>query len=151
MPIQISQITKSYGVDTILEGISMNIADNEKIGLIGANGAGKTTLLKIIAGELSYDSGTIFTPKDSTIGFLKQNPEDGISLTMWDDIMEIFSDVISIEEQMRDAESKMADTSLNDKQREELLSSYARLSAAFDAKGGFDIHTKIKTLIPKSE
>jgi len=147
MPIQISQITKSYGVDTILEGISMNIADNEKIGLIGANGAGKTTLLKIIAGELPYDSGTIFTPKDSTVGFLKQNPEDGVTLTMWEDIMEIFSDITVVEEQMRETETKMSDVNISDSQREELLSLYSRLSATFDAKGGFDIDTRIKTVL----
>ncbi len=147
MPIQISHLSKSFGIDTILDGISMNIQDNEKVGLIGANGAGKTTLLKIIAGELSYDSGTIFTPKDSTIGFLKQNPEDGITSTMWEDIMEIFSDVTAIEAQMREAEAKMSDVNLSEKDKEELLAQYARLSATFDAKGGFEIHTKIKTVL----
>ncbi len=147
MPIQISQISKSYGVDTILEGITMNISDNERIGLIGANGAGKTTLLKIISGELFHDSGTIFTPKDSTIGFLKQNPEDGITSTMWDDIMEIFSDVTQTEEQMRALETKMSDINLSDSERDNILSSYSRLSAIFDAKGGFEIQTKIKTVL----
>ena len=73
MSMQITSLTKSYGVDLILENITMNISDNEKVGLIGANGAGKTTLLRIISGELGYDSGSIYTPKDSTIGFLKQN------------------------------------------------------------------------------
>jgi len=147
MPIQISSITKSYGVDIILENINMNIADNEKVGLIGANGAGKTTLLKIISGELSYDSGTIFTPKDSTIGFLKQNPEEDVCTTMWEDIMEIFSDITSLEAQMRYAESKMSDPSVADSEKEDIMSSYARLSAEFDAKGGFDINTKIKTVL----
>lgn len=147
MPIQISHLSKSFGIDTILDGISMNIQDNEKVGLIGANGAGKTTLLKIIAGELSYDSGTIFTPKDSTVGFLKQNPEDDITSTMWDDIMEIFSDITSIEFQMREAEAKMSDTNLSEEAREDVLSQYSKLSASFDAKGGFEINTKIKTVL----
>ena len=147
MPIQISQISKSYGIDTILHGITMNIADNEKIGLIGANGAGKTTLLRIIAGEISCDSGTIFTPKDSTVGFLKQNPEDGKTSTMWEDIMEIFSDVTQVEEQMRRLEEKMSNENLSDLEREDVLSSYSHLSAVFDSKGGFDIQTKIKTVL----
>ncbi|MBO5743051.1 MAG: ABC-F family ATP-binding cassette domain-containing protein [Clostridia bacterium] len=147
MPIQISQVSKSYGIDTILHGITMNIADNEKIGLIGANGAGKTTLLRIIAGELSCDSGTIFTPKDSTVGFLKQNPEEGKTSTLWEDIMEIFSDVTQVEEQMRRLEEKMSNENLSDSQREEVLSSYSHLSAVFDSKGGFDIQTKIKTVL----
>ena len=65
MPMQISSLTKSYGTDVILDNISMNIADNEKVAIIGANGAGKTTLLRIIAGELSSDSGSILIPKDT--------------------------------------------------------------------------------------
>ena len=44
------QITKSYGVTPLLDGVTLGIGDNEKIGVIGQNGAGKSTLLKIIAG-----------------------------------------------------------------------------------------------------
>ena len=50
MALQIKNICKSFGTDVILENININIADGEKVGLIGVNGAGKTTLLKIIAG-----------------------------------------------------------------------------------------------------
>ncbi len=147
MPMQITSISKSFGVDTILDGVSLNIADNEKVGLIGANGAGKTTLLKIIAGELSYDSGTIFTPKDATVGFLKQNSDNATTATMWEDIMGIFSDITTIEEQLRALEHKMSDESLTDDAKEELLSSYSYLSASFDAKGGFELSTRIKTVL----
>ena len=106
MPMQITSVSKSFGVDLILDNISMNIADNEKIGLIGANGAGKTTLLRIISGELGYDSGSIFTPKDSEIGFLKQNAVEESENTMWEDVMEIFSDVTSLETELRSLEQK---------------------------------------------
>ena len=147
MPMQITSVTKSFGVDLILENISMNIADNEKVGLIGANGAGKTTLLRIIAGELAYDSGSIFTPKDSTIGFLKQNAVEDTSNTMWEDIMEIFSDVTSLEEEMRSLEVKMSDGSISDQERNSVMDSYSRVSAMFDAKGGFEVRTKIKTVL----
>jgi len=147
MPMQITSVTKSFGVDLILENISMNIADNEKVGLIGANGAGKTTLLRIIAGELAYDSGSIFTPKDSTLGFLKQNAVEDTSNTMWEDIMEIFSDVTSLEEEMRSLEVKMSDGSISDQERNNVMDSYSRVSAMFDAKGGFEVRTKIKTVL----
>ena len=147
MPMQITSVTKSFGVDLILENISMNIADNEKVGLIGANGAGKTTLLRIIAGELAYDSGSIFTPKDSTLGFLKQNAVEDTSNTMWEDIMEIFSDVTSLEEEMRSLEVKMSDGSISDQERNSVMDSYSRVSAMFDAKGGFEVRTKIKTVL----
>ena len=66
---------------------------------------------------------------------------------MWEDIMEIFSDVTKVEEQMRQLEAQMSDETLSDRKREEILSSYSHLSAVFDSKGGFDIQTKIKTAI----
>ena len=147
MPMQITSLSKSFGVDLILENISMNIADNEKVGLIGANGAGKTTLLRIISGELSYDSGSIFTPKDAEIGFLRQNAVDDTTNTMWEDVMSIFSDVTSLEQEMRALENKMADQSLSEDERSDVMNAYSRVSAAFEAKGGFDINTKIKTVL----
>lgn len=147
MPMQITSLTKTFGVDLILENISMNIADNEKVGLIGANGAGKTTLLRIIAGELSYDSGTIFTPKDAAIGFLKQNAVDDTANTMWEDVMDIFSDVTALESEMRSLEEKMSAPDISDGLRSEYMDSYARVSSAFEAKGGFEIQTRIKTVL----
>jgi len=146
MPMQISSLTKSYGTDVILENISMNIADNEKVAIIGANGAGKTTLLRIIAGELSHDSGSILLPKDSKIGFLKQNAVDDSDNTMWEEMMSIFEDVISLESEMRSLEEKMSVTSDAD-EHQSLMDSYSRVSAMFDVKGGFEIQTRIKTVL----
>lgn len=147
MAMQLTSVTKSFGVDLILENITMNIADNEKVGLIGANGAGKTTLLRIIAGELGYDGGSIFTPKDSSIGFLKQNAVEDSANTMWEDIMEIFSEITSLEEEMRTLELKMSDASLSEDEHNQILENYSRSSAAFDAKGGFEVNTRIKTVM----
>ncbi len=147
MAMQITSITKSFGVDLILENISMNINDNEKVGLIGANGAGKTTLLRIISGELSYDSGSIFTPKDASIGFLKQNAVENSANTMWEDVMEIFSDITILENEMRNLEIKMAQDSISDEKRSDIMNSYSRISTEFEAKGGFEIRTRIKTVL----
>lgn len=147
MSMQITSLTKSFGVDLILENITMNISDNEKVGLIGANGAGKTTLLRIISGELGYDSGSIYTPKDSTIGFLKQNAIEDSPNTMWEDVMSIFSDVTSLEEEMRRLELKMSDESLSESEHSDVLDAYSRVSAMFESKGGFEIQTRIKTVL----
>lgn len=49
-------ITKAYGEKPLLGGVSLTVAEGEKVGLIGVNGTGKSTLLKILAGEESPDS-----------------------------------------------------------------------------------------------
>ena len=66
-------IQKSYGIDVILENITFNINEGEKVGLIGPNGAGKSTLFKIITRQLEYDKGDLFIDKNKTIGYLAQH------------------------------------------------------------------------------
>lgn len=145
MALQLSNISKSYGVDVILENISMNINDNEKVGLIGVNGAGKTTLLRIISGELPYDSGTIFTPKDARIGFLKQNSNQDFGKTIWSTMMSVFQDVVQIEEDMRRLELDMNNSSSGDHQR--IMNRYGTLSEQFEKMGGFELRAKIMTIL----
>ena len=59
MSLEIINLTKSYGAQTALNNINLNIDNNEIIGLLGPNGAGKSTLMKSIVGALSYNEGQI--------------------------------------------------------------------------------------------
>lgn len=71
--LHVSNISKSYGVDTVLAGISFVANAGERIGLVGPNGCGKTTLLRIIAGAEAADKGRVrFDPPDLSVGYLAQ-------------------------------------------------------------------------------
>lgn len=67
-------ISKSYGIKTLLKDVSFTIREGEHVGLIGQNGTGKSSLLSILSGEDTADSGIIETSKDYRIGYLKQDP-----------------------------------------------------------------------------
>ena len=60
------RITKSFGVDIILNQITFSVNEGSRLGVVGGNGAGKTTLFNIIAGEMSPDSGEIYKLRDTT-------------------------------------------------------------------------------------
>ena len=70
-----SDISKSYSDRTLFSGLTFNVAAGDRIALIGPNGSGKTTLLDILAGEMASESGSISKRRNSTFGYLKQEPE----------------------------------------------------------------------------
>lgn len=69
-------ITKTYGIQPILEDVSFSISNNERLGLIGPNGSGKTTLMRILAGLEPPDSGTVVSTRPNLrVGYLAQGME----------------------------------------------------------------------------
>jgi len=149
MLLQVSNLTKSYGVDPILSNINLQILERDKIGLVGVNGAGKSTLLKIIAGEMSYDSGDIHKAKETTLGYLAQNSGLQSDRTIIEEMLLVFSDLIAVEQELRELELKIADPSLHDdeKKYQEVLDRYASRSDWYKQNGGFEINTKINSVL----
>ncbi|MBL8824444.1 MAG: ABC-F family ATP-binding cassette domain-containing protein [Planctomycetia bacterium] len=71
--LQITQASKSYGDQILLDGAEATFHDNVKIGFIGRNGAGKSTLLKCILGEEELDRGDIIRSSNLKLGYLRQH------------------------------------------------------------------------------
>ncbi len=71
--IQLTNLSKSFGGQTLFKNLNLKMNANQKIGLIGRNGSGKSTLFKIILGEESHDSGDVSIPKNYKIGTLRQH------------------------------------------------------------------------------
>lgn len=146
MALQVENITKTYGTDVILDSVSLTASDNEKIGLIGANGAGKSTLLKIIAGDMVCDSGRILTPKDCTLGFLRQDASPEAHCTIGEYMMAAFGNLTAMEEELRIMEQKMA-LDMDEEEHTRLLKTYGERSEYFEKRGGFEIKTRIETVL----
>ncbi len=82
--LRVNQVSKSFGLDPLIENITFSVVSGERIGLVGPNGCGKSTLLKIITGEEKADSGTVqYTPADLRVGYLTQGlafePDDTLA------------------------------------------------------------------------
>ncbi|NIK72016.1 ABC-F family ATP-binding cassette domain-containing protein [Paenibacillus sp. BK720] len=149
MLLQLSNISKNYGIDVILSDISMQVLERERVGLVGVNGAGKSTLLKIIAGELSYDSGAIHKAKETRIGYLAQNSGLQSNRTIIEEMRAVFSHLIEAEQELRELERQIADPALHDdsKRYEDVLNRYSRKSDWFREQGGFEINTRINSVL----
>ena len=72
--LDIQNLSKSFGTQTLFHNISFSISEGQRVGLIAKNGAGKSTLLSILTGKESQDEGNIIFKRDLTVGFLEQSP-----------------------------------------------------------------------------
>ena len=83
--LSVHLITKSYGLQTVLQDVSFNISTGERLGLIGPNGCGKTTLLRLLSGKEIPDSGTVaHTRPGLRIGYLPQGFDLDPALTLYE-------------------------------------------------------------------
>src|ERR1051325_5535226 len=70
-----NELTLAFGHQQLLDGVTLAVAAGEKIGLVGRNGSGKTTLLKILAGDMTADSGMLSRRRGLRVGYLPQEFE----------------------------------------------------------------------------
>lgn len=149
MLLQATGITKSYGIQSVLDGISLQVNEKERVGLVGVNGAGKSTFLQILAGEMSFDSGQIHKSKETTIGYLAQNSGLQSDRTIQEEMLAVFAPLIEAEAELRQMEISIADPQLAEdpKRYEELLERYAKRSDWFKDHGGYEMNTRIRSVL----
>ena len=137
--ISVSNLTKEFEVGKkILDGLTFQVDQGERVGLLGKNGAGKTTVFKIITGEMDYDDGQVMTAPGKTVGLISQIPVYPPEYTVEDVLSTAFSKLHRMEEEMAALTAKMGEDS-----DPALLRRYGELSAAFEAKGGYDTATEL--------
>ena len=141
MILSCSNISKSFGSDTILENVSFHIEEHEKAAVVGINGAGKSTLLKIIIGELPADSGEVVVSKGKTIGYLAQHQDLESSRTIYEEVLEIKRPIIQMEERIRQLETQMKDAKGD--ALESMLSEYSRLNHQFELANGYAYKSEV--------
>ena len=147
--IDLQNVTKSYSGDPVFRDICWQINSGRKIGLIGANGCGKTTLCRLIAGQLTPDGGQIFRAKGLKIGFLRQEIRLGGDLTLFDEMLTSFSDLLAIHRELEELEAAMA-VSGEGHGRERLsgiMHRYSALRDRYEHSGGYTYESRIKSIL----
>ncbi|MCC2457806.1 ABC-F family ATP-binding cassette domain-containing protein [Bacillus cereus] len=133
----------------MLANIKLEVQTKDRIALVGRNGAGKSTLLKIIAGELSHDGGEIIKPKDVSIGYLAQNTGLETSLTIWDEMLTVFTHLQQMETKLRRLEQEMGkeENFSNEATYERLLADYDQLQLNYKDQGGYQYEADIRSIL----
>ena len=73
--ISVKNLTKFFVIgENLLEDLTFEIQEGERVAILGRNGCGKTTLFKILTGEMDYDSGEVFVNPNKRLGLISQIP-----------------------------------------------------------------------------
>jgi ATP-binding cassette subfamily F protein 3 len=145
--IQLSELTKSFGDRVLLDRVTWQIGDGDRVGLCGPNGAGKTTLLKMLAGLDEPDSGGIVRPSTLTIGYL---PQDGLThsgRTVFEEAASAFQPLLDLKAEMHHIEERLGDASLPTDEHEEMLARYSDLQDRFRLADGYNMDLRIATVL----
>ncbi|MER2030940.1 MAG: ABC-F family ATP-binding cassette domain-containing protein [Solibacillus sp.] len=147
--LQVNQLYKSFITDEILSGVKLEVQHRDRVALVGRNGAGKSTLLKIIAGQMSYDSGEIIIPKDIQIGYLEQHAGIDSELSIWDEMMTIFANLQNQEQTLRHIEQQMADPAIYEdrEQYARIMAEYDQLQHDFKDAGGYQYEADTRSVL----
>ena len=136
--ISVTGLVKEFEVGKkILDGLTFQVDSGERVGLLGPNGCGKTTFLRILTGEVHPDEGDIVVAPNKRMGLISQIPVYPAGYTVEDVLDTAFAPLRQMEEEMADL-SKRMEAGESDPA---LLSRYDKLSAAFQAGGGYETDT----------
>ncbi|MEH7114151.1 ABC-F family ATP-binding cassette domain-containing protein [Neobacillus niacini] len=155
LEMKLTGVKKFMEATLVVNNITFEAYEGDKVGIVGANGSGKSTILKLIAGiekmhyypgypqtsSPGYDEGLINLPRGATKAYLEQSPVYPQGLKVMDVLNLAFAEVDMIESQMRELEEQMK--TLEDTALEKTLTKYSDLVQLFEVKGGYEREEKV--------
>jgi len=140
--VTLANVSKHFGAQRVLDGVSFRIERGDRLALIGSNGAGKSTVLRIIAGLEDADEGSVTRARGIRVAYLPQEPNFKASDTLYEAMMDAFREAIAAAEQLRSLEGELASDGANSA----LIEEYGRLQALVE-HAGYDYREQIERVL----
>ena len=137
--ISVKNLNKFFVIgENLLQDLSFEIEEGERVAILGRNGCGKTTLFKIITGEMDYDGGEVYVNPNKKLGMIYQIPHFPLGYTVEDVLRSAFREILSAKKKMEALEKAMEQGAT-----QEQLKTYDSLVARFQAGGGYDMDVEV--------
>jgi len=137
--ISVSNLTKFFVIgENLLQGLSFEIQEGERVAILGRNGCGKTTLFKILTGEMDYDDGEVFVNPHKKIGLISQIPKFPFGYTVEDVLRSAYADIMACKKKMEALEKAMMAGASDEQLRE-----YDNLTNRFQSGGGYEMDVEV--------
>ncbi|AZR73721.1 hypothetical protein BBF96_10195 [Anoxybacter fermentans] len=147
--LELRNAYKSFINQEILVDVSFQIQPKERVGLIGPNGAGKSTLFKILMGIEELDQGELIKSSKATIGYLPQDFEWESDVSLFSAMLEVFSEVFSINDRLRELEVEMGKKEVQEdlKLYSKVMDEYSLLMQRYEELDGYSVESRVKGVL----
>jgi ATP-binding cassette subfamily F protein 3 len=143
--LNVIEISKSYGVETLLEEVSFVINPGDRAALIGPNGCGKSTLLDIIAGDELPDRGSVSIKRGTRLGYLRQDLDPGPEETVAQVVRAGLGDWDELRVEVENLSERMS--IVQAKELERVMAAYDEILAKFQVLGGYEVGYQVKSTL----
>ena len=146
--ISANNISVFFGGQELFDNVSFMVNKGDRIGLVGKNGAGKSTLLRILSGEQSPNEGSISTPNDSTLGYLRQDLDFEEGRTVQQEAELAFKEIKELEEKINAINLEMSERA--DYETEsymQLITDLNELNERYGLLGGYTIQSEMSQVL----
>ena len=137
--IAVHNLTKFFVIgENLLQGLSFEIQEGERVAILGRNGCGKTTLFNILTGQMDYDDGEVYVNPNKKLGLISQIPKFPLGYTVEEVLRSAYDDVMAVRRKMEELEHAM-----NEGASQEQLQEYDRLVNRFQSGGGYEMDVEV--------
>ncbi len=144
--LNVSDISKSFGDQTLFSAVTFNVGARDSIAVIGSNGSGKTTLFNIIAGNITADSGSVNLQKGITVGYMQQEIGRSKKKRLLDDVLDVSTTINKLAHKIQVIQEELA-SELDEKNSKKLLNELGELQNRFELAGGYNAEHEAKTVL----
>ena len=146
--ISANNISVYFGGQELFDNVSFMVNKGDRIGLVGKNGAGKSTLLRILSGEQSPNEGSISTPNESTLGYLRQDLEFEEGRTVQEEAELAFKEIKELEQKINAINFEMSQrTDYESDAYMQLITDLNELNERFGLLGGYTIQSDMSQVL----
>lgn len=138
-------VKKYHGANLVLDNVTFEVKEGEKVGLIGVNGSGKSTLLSLISKMEKPDAGMLAVKKEVRVGYLPQIPAEFEQKTVHEVLAHGFEDLLLMRQKMMRLEQQMGsfEAAADEDFLAKLLHRYAVLQEEYEREGGYEMDASI--------
>jgi len=144
---QLSEVSKSYGAQDVLDHVHWQIGDGARVALVGRNGAGKTTLFRLLTGELEPDRGTVWIRKGAVVAAMEQEIRVEDRRTLRDEAAAGLEHLKALHREFEAVTGRMGSLREGDPEAAELVERYGHLQERLEREGGYEFESRVRAVL----